>query len=234
MTTQPSPSSRPGPRTPRSWRRTTAAVAAVLVVGVAVVLVGGQRSAESGGAPPMRVDDDRAAERLDELAATAPVPQREVIAAGDVSGGEYRGAMDEALECMERDFAARGLDVDIRGPVASDDGFLLSYTYRLPATQSAAEATEVERACRAAHVNDVEAAFQLGRLVDDDYVEAVAARFSACLDDAGVPGGADDPRDAMIDAAQRTAGTRAHQRVADCAGSFPSVTNDPFGSGAAR
>lgn len=213
------------------------------VVTVAGVVVAGAPAGSDRLAEPVGVERDAAAAAIADMASATTASQRPALADGAVSLTEYRAAADRTVACLGerlRSEVARRFDpgtvrVEVGRPRLSPDGFRLTWTYgfRFVDGMAADELSpsladvpgDVDAACQDEHLDDVQAAYQLGRLADDDFVREVDAGFVACLRRAGVdvPDG-EDARSAMAEA---TSGDTVAPAVVDCVERFPAVVGDP-------
>lgn len=225
-------------------RRTISFLAGAVAAGAAVaalVMVGGPASSDRL-VTPLAVDADRAGAAVAHLAQATTASQRPALADGSVDLPEYRAAVDRTVRCLsgrlqaeaERRFPGGAVTVTVGRPRLSADGFALTYDYSFrfadgldPArAASAADVPgQVDAACQAEHLAEVQAAYQLDRLADPAFVRSVDTGFRSCLEEAGYTVAQGD------DAHEALAAVASDRGVPDaavaCVERFPAVTGAP-------
>ncbi len=214
-------------------RRTTLLIAGAGVVGALlwVVVGGGSTASAEGRFPDLRVESGAAAERIELAGERSAGPARAALADGAVTRYEYQKAVENALQCLRSDAGAQDIEVSTERPVMSSDGFEYSYAYRVVATEAGFDVADavssIEQGCQAAHLIDVQWAYQLGLRADSAYVDGVGRDFEDCVRAGGVEVDVRG-RDAVEVAADMSTleMREEHPRAHACVGAMPSLVTD--------
>lgn len=191
----------------RMWRL---GVATVITAGGAVgaLSLAGE---EAASATPLErlisVAPEQADQRIARLAENAPSTQAAALADGHATLGEYRAAVAGTVGCLQSGFRQLVADlrregriapggqmsIEVHGPTVSADEFALVYSYSTeygglidPSSQDLATLSELDARCQSTNQSQVEEAYQLARLSDEDFVSQVTADFVDCLAAAGL------------------------------------------------
>jgi hypothetical protein len=215
-------------------------------LGLVLAFGGSPVSAADQLAPALAVAPAEASANVERLAAGAPAEQARAFADRRVTRGEYRGAVDAAIDCLVRSVrhaaAQAGIPVTVApsAPELSGDGFEYRYTYELtvpPGTDVPADAqaqlSAIQVECQARHMDRVAVAYQVQSLAAPSFTQHVADRFVGCLRSAGVdvraPRSPNQARAALGEVLDEVAADPG-SAAADCIQATPAVAADPLGS----
>ena len=158
--------------------------------------------------------------------------------AAPVSLERYRGAMQDSIACMSREFRQRAGAANLKAtfeaaaPTASADQFDLSTTYTVhtaqltnPADVVAANALigPIELQCRSSELDVTEQRYHLDQLHSDTYIRSVSQGFVSCLRKAGIAVGTDDQARDLLHRVRIATSSADPTAAQTCVADYPSV-----------